>query len=44
MSEKFSKEELQTAAAQFTRPCNFVISVANLVQLPESDFDEVEFA
>ena len=31
MSEKFSKEELQTAAAQFTRPCNFVISVANLV-------------
>lgn len=44
MSEKFSKEELQTAAAQFTRPCNFVISVANLVQLPESDFDEVAFA
>ena len=44
MSEKFSKEELQTAAAQFTSPCNFVISVANLVQLPESDFDEVAFA
>ena len=44
MSEKYSKEELQTAAAQFTRPCNFVISVANLVQLPESDFDEVAFA
>ena len=44
MSEKFSKEELQTAAAQFTRPCNFVISVANLVQMPESDFDEVAFA
>ena len=44
MSEKFSKEELQTAAAQFTRPCNFVISVGNLVQLPESDFDEVAFA
>lgn len=44
MSEKFSKEELLTAAAQFTRPCNFVISVANLVQLPESDFDEVAFA
>lgn len=44
MSEKFSKDELSAAAAQFTRPCNFVISVANLVQLPESDFDEVAFA
>lgn len=44
MSEKFTKEELLAANAQFTRPCNFVISVANLVQLPESDFDEVAFA
>ncbi len=44
MSEKFTKEELAAATAQFTRPCNFVISVANLVQLPESDFDEVAFA
>ena len=44
MSEKFTKVELTAAAAQFTRPCNFVISVANLVQLPESDFDEVAFA
>lgn len=44
MSEKFTKEELAAATAQFTRPCNFVISVANLVQLPESDLDEVAFA
>ena len=44
MSEKFTKEELLAANAQFTRPCNFVISVADLVQLPESDFDEVAFA
>ena len=44
MSEKFTKEELAAANTQFTKPCNFVISVANLVQLPESDFDEVAFA
>lgn len=44
MSEKFTKEELNAAEAQFTKPCNFVISVANLVQLPETDFDEVAFA
>ena len=44
MSEKFTKEELAAATAQFTRSCNFVISVANLVQLPESDLDEVAFA
>ena len=44
MSEKFTKEELEAANTQFTKPCNFVISVADLVQLPESDFDEVAFA
>ena len=44
MSEKFTTEELNAANVQFTKPCNFLISVANLVQLPETDFDEVAFA
>ena len=44
MSEKFTTEQLEAANVQFTKPCTFVISVAHLEQLPETDFDEVAFA
>lgn len=44
MSDKFSTLDIQNAEVQFTRPCNFVISVARLEQLPEASIDEVAFA
>ncbi len=44
MSDKFSQDELSLAEAQFKRPCSFVLSVAQLQQLPETDRDEVAFA
>lgn len=42
--EKFSLQEIADAVAQFNRPCDFVISVARLEQLPEATMDEVAFA
>ena len=44
MSEKFTAEELATASAQFTKPCNFMLSVAQLNQLPDADRSEIAFA
>lgn len=44
MSEKFTIVQLQDAEKQFTRPCDFVISVAQLTQLPDADRDEIAFA
>ena len=44
MAEKWTSEQLAAAEAQFTRPCDFMLSVAQLVQLPDSDLDEVAFA
>lgn len=44
MSEKFEPEVLTEAAKQFTRPCDFMLSVARLEQLPEPELDEVAFA
>ena len=44
MSEKFSDIVLAEAAKQFTRPCDFMLSVARLEQLPEPELDEVAFA
>ena len=44
MSEKFSDITLTEAAKQFTRPCDFMLSVARLEQLPEPELDEVAFA
>lgn len=43
-SDKFSAEALQKAAALFKEPVNFVLSVANLSQLPLSELDEIAFA
>lgn len=44
MSDKFSTLDIQNAEVQFTHPCNFVISVARLEQLPDASIDEVAFA
>ena len=44
MSEKFSDIVLAEANRQFTRPCDFMLSVARLEQLPEPDLDEIAFA
>ena len=44
MSEKFDAETLVAAQKQFTRPCDFMLSVARLEQLPEAQLDEVAFA
>lgn len=44
MSDKFTDSEIRAAEAQFLRPCDFVIGVAKLEQLPAGDFDEVAFA
>lgn len=44
MSEKFSDITLVEANRQFTRPCDFMLSVARLEQLPEPELDEVAFA
>lgn len=44
MTEKWTSEQLSAADAQFARPCDFMLSVAQLLQLPEADLDEVAFA
>ncbi len=42
--EKFTSAELAAANTWFTRPCDFMLSVAQLPQLPEADKDEIAFA
>jgi len=44
MAEKFTAQQLAAAEAQFTRPVNFMLSVAHLEQLPDDIYDEVAFA
>ena len=44
MSDKFTAEQISAAEKQFTRPCEFMLSVAQLVQLPEPELDEIAFA
>ena len=39
----FDTETLESGRRFFTRPCNFMLSVANLDQLPPSDKDEIAF-
>lgn len=43
-SEEFSKQELETARVLFSGPCDFVLGVAGLEQLPAADRTEVAFA
>lgn len=44
MSEEFSKNQIETARKIFSGPCDFMLGVAGLTQLPEDDFPEVAFA
>ena len=44
MSDKFDNSAVKAAEAQFLRPCNFMLSVAHLEQLPDADLDEIAFA
>ena len=42
--EEFSKEQLNEARLLFAGPCDFVLGVAGLEQLPDADRTEVAFA
>ena len=44
MSDKFDSKALKVAEAQFLKPCYFMLSVAQLEQLPDADLDEIAFA
>ena len=44
MEEEFSKEELETARKIFAGPCDFMLGVVGLAQLPEAKKSEVAFA
>ena len=44
MAEKFTSQQISEAVTQFTRPVNFMLSVARLEQLPEDTYNEVAFA
>lgn len=44
MSNKFDSSKIEQAKAQFLKPCDFMLSVAHLEQLPEADLDEIAFA
>ena len=44
MAEKFTAQQISEAVTQFTRPINFMLSVARLEQLLEDTYDEVAFA
>ena len=42
--QEFTKQELEEARKLFTGPCDFVLGVAGLEQLPTADRNEVAFA
>ena len=42
--QEFTKEELEEARRLFQGPCDFVLGVAGLDQLPEADRNEIAFA
>lgn len=44
MSDKFDKNTIAAAEKQFLKPCDFMLSVARLEQLPEANVDEIAFA
>lgn len=44
MSEAFSPAELEEARKLFAGPCDFMLSVAALKQLPEANLPEIAFA
>ncbi len=44
MSETFSNQELEQARKIFAGPCDFMLGVAGLTQLPEASHPEIAFA
>lgn len=44
MSDKFDQQQIEAAKTQFIKPCTFMLSVAQLGQLPEADLNEIAFA
>lgn len=44
MSEEFSKDEIEAARKLFAGSCDFMLGVAGLDQLPDSNLPEIAFA
>ncbi len=44
MSEDFTTDDIEAARKLFAGPCDFVLGVASLGQLPDADMPEVAFA
>lgn len=44
MDEEFSKEQLETARKIFAGPCDFMLGVVGLPQLPDAALPEIAFA
>lgn len=44
MALKYTTEQLEAAKVQFSKRCDFMLSVAQLHQLPEADRNEIAFA
>lgn len=44
MAEKFTSEQINAAELQFRKPCEFMLGVAKLEQLPDATYEEVAFA
>lgn len=44
MAEKFTSEQINAAELQFRKPCEFMLGVAKLEQLPDAIYEEVAFA
>ena len=42
--KEYTKEELEIGRLLFSKPCTFVLGVAQLTQLPNSELNEVAFA
>ena len=44
MAEKFTEQQINAAEAQFNRPITFMLSVAQLKQLPDAVVNEIAFS
>lgn len=44
MSDDFTTEQIEQARKVFSGPCDFMLGVADLAQLPEDDTSEIAFA
>ncbi len=44
MDEEFSKEQVETARKIFAGPCDFMLGVVGLAQLPDAALSEIAFA